>query len=370
MKAGNLTYPKRIYSLDVLRGIAALVVVFWHWQHFFYEADHPKYFRVSDQPFYDLIPFAYQRGNIAVELFFCISGFVFFWLFSKAVASREISAKAFFIDRVSRLYPLHLATFGLVAWLQWIYTQSNNSFFIYQANDAYHALLNLLLVPAWGIEKGWSFNGPIWSVSVEFMLYGVFFIICLLGSFRYLALPALIIFGWFIYPDNYKLGSGFYSFFSGAFAFVLFNALREWKGATVTTVVSAVVFVIASLIAITTGLKSYFFLTGVVFPAAIVCLAAIGCMYPNFLKPFGVIGDISYSSYLLHFPLQIVFALVVQKLGLTQEVFYSPWMLGLFMLILLPLSYASHVAFERPIQMLVRGWFGTPRRIQDVAVKP
>ncbi|TWI45039.1 peptidoglycan/LPS O-acetylase OafA/YrhL [Pseudomonas duriflava] len=370
MKPGNLAYPKRIYSLDVLRGIAALVVVFWHWQHFFYEADHPKDFRVSDQPFYDLIPFAYQRGNIAVELFFCISGFVFFWLFSKAIASREISVKAFLIDRISRLYPLHLATFGLVALLQMVYVQSNSSFFIYQANDAYHALLNLLLMPAWGVEKGWSFNAPIWSVSVEFMLYGVFFIICLLGSFRYLAVPALILFGWFIYPDNYKLGSGFYSFFSGAFAFVLFHTVREWKGALVTTAASVVVFALASLIAITIGLNSYFFLTGVIFPSAIVCLAAVGCMYPSFLRPFGFVGDISYSSYLLHFPLQIVFALLAQKLDLTKDVFYSPWALVLFMLILIPLSYAGHVAFERPVQTLIRGWFRTPQRIQDVALKP
>ncbi len=26
--------PKHLYSLDVLRGIAALAVVFWHWKHF------------------------------------------------------------------------------------------------------------------------------------------------------------------------------------------------------------------------------------------------------------------------------------------------------------------------------------------------
>ncbi len=28
------TWPKRLYSLDITRGIAAVAVLFWHWQHF------------------------------------------------------------------------------------------------------------------------------------------------------------------------------------------------------------------------------------------------------------------------------------------------------------------------------------------------
>ncbi|MDE2367149.1 MAG: hypothetical protein KGM95_09475, partial [Betaproteobacteria bacterium] len=31
---------ERFYSLDVLRGIAALSVVLWHWQHFFVGKNH------------------------------------------------------------------------------------------------------------------------------------------------------------------------------------------------------------------------------------------------------------------------------------------------------------------------------------------
>ncbi|MDF7795325.1 hypothetical protein [Pseudomonas syringae] len=32
----NVNGNARLYTLDVLRGVAALSVVFWHWQHFFY----------------------------------------------------------------------------------------------------------------------------------------------------------------------------------------------------------------------------------------------------------------------------------------------------------------------------------------------
>jgi peptidoglycan/LPS O-acetylase OafA/YrhL len=33
---GEKNTPTRFYSLDVLRGLAALAVVLYHWQHFFY----------------------------------------------------------------------------------------------------------------------------------------------------------------------------------------------------------------------------------------------------------------------------------------------------------------------------------------------
>src|SRR5689334_2865438 len=44
----------RYIALDVARGIAALVVVLWHWQHFWFGADGLRAgFVRSAQPFYD-----------------------------------------------------------------------------------------------------------------------------------------------------------------------------------------------------------------------------------------------------------------------------------------------------------------------------
>ena len=45
-------FPQRLYSLDVLRGLAALSVVFWHWQHFFYSGTAPGVVEVEKQPLY------------------------------------------------------------------------------------------------------------------------------------------------------------------------------------------------------------------------------------------------------------------------------------------------------------------------------
>src|SRR5262249_54324308 len=41
--------PRHFYSLDALRGVAALVVVFWHWQHFFVSGTEWKDFDRTQQ---------------------------------------------------------------------------------------------------------------------------------------------------------------------------------------------------------------------------------------------------------------------------------------------------------------------------------
>jgi peptidoglycan/LPS O-acetylase OafA/YrhL len=66
------------------------------------------------------------------------------------------------------------------------------------------------------------------------------------------------------------------------------------------------------------------------------------------------LGDISYSIYLLHFPLQILFVLVFSGLGFGQEVFTSAYMLLLFILLLIVVAGFSFRYFERPAQELIR----------------
>jgi peptidoglycan/LPS O-acetylase OafA/YrhL len=62
----------------------------------------------------------------------------------------------------------------------------------------------------------------------------------------------------------------------------------------------------------------------------------------------------SYSVYLLQFPLQMVFSYVVLSLSLPRTVFFSPWVLLSFFAVLVPLSWGSYTYFERPLQDYLR----------------
>ncbi|GAB7527826.1 acyltransferase [Pseudomonas sp. 3A(2025)] len=351
--------PERIYSLDVLRGIAALSVVFWHWQHFFYIGAQPVNFDMARQPFFDALSLFYRHGSLAVELFFVISGFVFFWLFSRQIDQRDLPAKQFFMDRFSRLYPLHIATFLLVLGLQWVFTQRHSEPFVYAFNDGYHALLNVLLMPAWGFEAGWSFNAPVWSVSVECLLYALFFLICLTGKFRYPLAACLLITGYMIYPLNYKLGSGLLCFFSGGLAFLAMQVADRLFTAKIICAVTLLLSVLAWTLVATTANRNNYFIMGVAFPLGVMFIASLSWQQPGLMKSWAMAGDLSYSSYLLHFPLQILFVMAAERFGYGREVFYSPWMLLLFMAILIPLSLACHRVLEVPVQRALRARFRT-----------
>ena len=79
-------------------------------------------------------------------------------------------SKKFFVNRFTRLYPLHFITLIIVAVLQFFSFKSLNQFMIFDYNDIYHFFLNIFFISSWGFEKGMSFNQPIWSVSYEIIV--------------------------------------------------------------------------------------------------------------------------------------------------------------------------------------------------------
>ena len=174
---------KRLYSLDTLRGVAALSIVIWHWQHFFavsgvWQAGWQR----SDQPFFLALKPLYEAGWAAVDLFFALSGFIFFWLYAPAIREGAIGPGKFTWLRFSRLYPLHAATLIAVAIMQYFFQRATGHFFIYQINDLQHFLSGLLMAQQWlPLSIDQTFNGPAWSVSIEVLLYAIFFGLCRVG---------------------------------------------------------------------------------------------------------------------------------------------------------------------------------------------
>lgn len=362
--------PNRFYSLDVLRGLAALGVVLWHWQHFFSPFNKQGViFSVDKQPFFDALYFFYKNGHAAVQLFFCLSGFIFFWLYAQRIADKVISLKSFSVLRLSRLYPLHFATLVFVAIGQFAYTSITNSSFVYPFNDVYHILLNLFFASSWGFEKGFSFNAPIWSVSVEVLLYLMFFVFCRGFKENMTAVISAIFFGYLIHGFNTSIGSGIMYFFLGGLVFIVYKKLIKYRDPLNISIWLPFIASVAWFALIVSsspnhGIKfsEHHFVAQkifnnfsiILFPITIMSLALIESKRGNFSKRFSFLGDISYSSYLLHFPLQLTAALVAAEMGINQGVFYSPWFMALFFFVLILVSLASHHYFEIPIQRYLR----------------
>ncbi len=374
-------WPIRLYALDVSRGIASLSVVLWHWQHFFYEGPAlPKGFLPEAQPLFAVFKLFYQKGSMGVDYFFLLSGFIFFWIYREPIRRKVVGGLQFFIQRFSRLYPLHAATLILVAVLQFFFAAQNGTSFVYPHNDAYHFLLNLGFASKWGLDKGWSFNAPVWSVSIEVLLYAVFFVAAFFGRGGpvFSLTVSLLAYGLFHGANfGHPVFEGLALFFFGGVAFyftsrisrgpvsvkriVLLSAALSW----------ALVFVSFYVVDLRGTIRQAGMIGRIalicfpdyfLFPLTICSLALLEIDRGAFLKTFAWIGDITYSSYLLHFPLQLLFMLAA-GFGLLPPTFrLSPGYLIMFFSILLAMSCLTYRYFEMPAQRLIRARFARQGR--------
>jgi len=335
----------RYETLDALRGIAAFSVVLWHWQWFF-----------SVQPFFWLLAPLYRHGGWAVQMFFSISGFVLFYLYADAIAQRRVTLSTFVNYRFSRLYPLHLLTLLIVTALQTVYFSQHGVFFAYQVNDARHFVLQLLLASNWSQQSPFSFNGPIWSLSIEVLLYAMFFVL----AFARLAYPMIIaglaLVGALINRDYNYIGCGMLSFFSGGLCFFLVRRWRTEHQIDWTTALSSAAVIIGAIVIQRIRLDSSIserFTVVVTFPAIIVALTINEDRLKAILSHLRWFGDISYSSYLIHFPLALLLVTVAKYSGIALKP-SSPWLLLAYLLVLVALSLVSFRYFEAPTQRLLR----------------
>lgn len=380
----TLQVPDRFYSLDLIRGLAALSVVFWHWQHFFYAGSTFVPYDMAAQPLYSTFFFLYHTGWLAVDFFFALSGFIFFWLYAEQIASGSVGAWKFFALRFSRLYPLHLITLLLVALLQYRFFSVNGDYFVVPFNDAYHFVLNLFMASSWGLERGESFNGPVWSVSVEVMMYGLFFALCAVFRLRLMAIVGMVVLGMVMFTFAPMLARGVFSFFLGGLVFrfyrhlvtlgLVHKALRlvvpvtvllwlatitevrlAWFWPTVENLLAAVLPAkLHGLIPQVSHAAMRFFPIALLFPLTILTLALAETRRGHLGRRLAMVGNLSYSSYLLHFPLQIVVFSLASTWGLGQAFFYTPFALLMFFVLLIPLCVLSYRYVELPCQQLFR----------------
>lgn len=337
---------RRIVSIDALRGIAALSVVFWHWQHFL-PSKSPDQF-----PLYWLLWPLYDHGRIGVDLFFCVSGFVFFTLYADRISERNVSAARFTMLRFSRLYPLHFLTLIAVVCLQAIFYAQTSRYFIYSQNSLGYFGLQLILASNWW-PSHYSFNGPIWSVSIEVLLYVCFFILMRLRLRNPLILAAIALTGLWLIDFNQNLGRGVFSFFQGCICAIIYFEIRIRSVSAITTTAATAVL-LGSIAwkypAIPTAdelLRFYFC------PFVLCAAALIDQRFNRVIYPLEWLGYISYSSYLLHFPMQLVLVTFLVTTGTSVD-FSSPITLVLFFAALIFCSLASFTYLEQPVMQDIR----------------
>jgi peptidoglycan/LPS O-acetylase OafA/YrhL len=140
---------RRLAWLDVLRGLAALCVVF----------DHLSYYVL--QPARWVIYQWFDLGDYGVFVFFIISGFIV-----PASLERKGSVRTFWVSRVFRLYPLYLLAVGLAVALWLAHLGGLRG----AGSDPETSVLSQLLMMS-NVLAGPNLPNVVWSLSYEMIFY-------------------------------------------------------------------------------------------------------------------------------------------------------------------------------------------------------
>ena len=294
---GRSPQGTRFVELEGLRGIAALLIVFYHLPYW-----HPSL---------RALPIV-ENGSLMVELFFVLSGFVIAGAYRHRIRSTGELA-SFQLLRLGRLYPVHLlflAFFLIVecskAFLAARYGVKSYNTEAFRENSWAAFVEQLLLIhPIVPTGNAVTFNSPAWSIGVEFYTYLVFGLVVLLGQSRFVAVSAAIslvsfvLLAWGGLPQHVWVLKCLTGFFLGclvqAAASRRRDALPTW-------------FVTGSLVAVLAYLSvpldirlhlAIFPLSALLIFAMVTSADGLGRRLFR-ARPLAWLGRISYSLYMAH----------------------------------------------------------------------
>lgn len=298
--------PENLKSLTSFRFFAAFWVFLFHLRS---RIDY------ENNWFWDVI----ENGARGVDFFFILSGFVIFHAYEHQIICKQLSFRNYIIKRFARIYPLHLVmllTFLILAVL---------------GNDQVHGFLaSAFLLHAWGLTDGLVLNGPSWTLSAEMFAYLLFGVIVFRNPPTWLIATAFIVTAICVHAFSLHIGKTAFVHLTWDYGslrilplFILGMLLRRLSPLFSQTI-SAVIgfFGIAAFLWIA-RFEAVGYEILIPFVMLIVAGARLSDLprLPTNGKILVYLGEISYSTYMIHiFAISVCFD-YLPKLGLAP----LPW---------------------------------------------
>lgn len=302
---------QEIRSLTGLRGVTALLVVMFHTQLLTGIIDHRLGY------IYEFV----RHGYLAVDLFFVLSGYVLAMTYHTLFAGRFSWAAYvdFLTRRLARLYPLYGVASLAAACL--LILKVNTSI----AVTPHVLLANAAMIQSWGF--GPSLNPPTWSLSAEWAAYLLFPLVAAVTLFSrwriaamagVVAVAALAGLTWLPAAVTHPVGpAGALNIWAGVTAAPVARCIPEFLMGTLAWRLSGIarMAAIAASPWFSAGLATALVVlmpnpgTDVMIvclmPMLVLGLACTQSGLSRFLaaRPLHWLGEVSYSVYLLHYPM-------------------------------------------------------------------
>ncbi|HEU0125130.1 MAG TPA: acyltransferase, partial [Flavobacterium sp.] len=306
-----------------------------------------------------------QKGYLAVDFFFVLSGFVISANYHKTVKP-DINFYGFLIARTARLWPLFLITTltGFVLVSLKLYKE----FGYFDCKLLLTLVLNIFMWPgvtqSYAIDRLFLFNGASWSVFFE-LLVNIFFFLVLRRLPQEFILGFVVFLGIVLYKicqfnlgldggwawENFYVGLIRVLFGFSAGMYIYFLSKNQ------THVLSNRIFLIIAALFLSSFLVNGdwlvdFFIVAVGYPT-LVFFASVTKL-PTYLNVIGkFLGDISYSVYLWQTPLMIIAAGFTQFALSKKIASFSPYSGFVFLTLLIMFSYLSWKYYEVPVRKYI-----------------
>lgn len=348
-------------ALTSLRGLAAWWVVLYHT-------------RFVLEPYVSAEVFGFlKNGDLAVDMFFVLSGFVMYLNYANSINSSWDSVRDFIYKRFSRIYPLHLFVLFLFLVFVLLIGVTGRSPVGYTVQ---YFLQSLILIQNWGFSSGLQWNVPAWSISTEFFAYLCFPALAFCLKFREwptwalgvaLIGIALGLHGYFRAQGLNFTGkieqTGLLRCVAQFFMGMILCAIYVRNDQHNMLKVGALLAVAAILIAMRV-MEPLAPVIPLIWVTLILGFALWRRANPLACRPLVWLGDVSYATYLCHYLGFIVFKLVFVKADETTPL----WLVFAFYVCLLVASYLLYRYIEKPSQrwLLRRRTQWQAARVQSV----
>jgi peptidoglycan/LPS O-acetylase OafA/YrhL len=334
---------RNFHSLDGVRGIAALLVVLFHYHAY-------------------VSPLEVQSAYLAVDLFFLMSGFVLGHAYEEKIAA-GMTLKRFFLMRFVRLYPLYLIGTLLAIGVPVVGLLLHRSLGWTWEMMVFAAVPALLMLP--GPSNGmagpvfYPFNGPAWSLFFEILVNVLYAALLRLRapvvekSLFLLAVPVLIfaafsfgsLNGWQVPQWWIALVRTVFSFFLGVQMIRFFRSgkLPRVRVPPAFALVAAIVMLVAGPPEAWRALYDIVCVC-LVFPVIIwLCVTN----EPRAMtRVYSFLGLISYPLYVIHVPALYLVDRAGERLWQSSPARYAPWIGFILLAVLVALSWVLAVTYD------------------------
>ena len=357
-----------LISIQILRAVAAWLVVYHHYRSTLYEDES----NVS-------------LGMLGVSIFFLISGFIMFY----SLASRTCSAKEFFVRRLIRIVPAYWFYTFLTVLLSLMYAKEFSSTFVASTGWNLNNLISSLFFIGSKVPSGVVYF-PIlrvgWTLSFEMFFYALLSL-CIL-TFGRLSFWACI-FALFLLPLAWDeqwvctllLSNKFLWLFAyGIILGYAYIKLRNTKPLLLYVAGIALIVVDIALIVLDVTpftnpqaliwidyLSKFLLIIGGGFEplCAILLIGSALCFESvlsktrvNALRWLRYLGDVSYSTYLLH---TLVLGVLLRYIWRPESTSGELFLLPMTALIIFAISHLSYQYIEtgpllKTLIRKIRGW--------------